>query len=313
MADEGFDKTDDVDVIIGADMLNYVLDSSKISTHIPGLSAYGTCFGPVIMGSTTADQSSGTLEENYGLLASRIEDILEILEDRGTAFRTTHSSESPGVRMMFRMTWIHPDDRRYQLVLWLCPPHTRARVSEPDFNVKKYCLFCGDEANEEAEKKKAQNVRRKIYNVSTLEFKDSILKVARTRSDDAAKAVIARIEYEFDLVAAEAKYHNNCYNIFLRPTTGYKVGRPKDDSVNLAMEEIFQYIENNDDCQFSLQELKDIGKNPTIDNKTIKRRLKLKYGDKIIITEKKGSLTIICFIDNQYDILNKAWYENTGE
>lgn len=76
------------------------------------------------------------------------------------------------------------------------------------------------------------------------------------------------------------------------------------------MEEIFQYIENNDDCQFSLQELKDIGKNPTIDNKTIKRILKLKYGDKIIITEKKGSLTIICFIDNQYDILNKAWYEN---
>ena len=78
--------------------------------------------------------------------------------------------------------------------------------------------------------------------------------VAWTRSDDAAKAVIARIEYEFDLVAAEAKYHNNCYNIFLRPTTGYKVGRPEDDSVNLAMEEIFQYIENNDDCQFSLQE-----------------------------------------------------------
>lgn len=182
----------------------------------------------------------------------------------------------------------------------ISPPHTRARLSEPDFNFKRYCLFCGDEANEEAEKKKAQNVRRKIYNVSTLEFKDSILKVARTRSDDIAKAVIARIEYEYDLVAAEAKYHNNCYNIFLRPTTGYKVGRPEDDSVNLAMEEIFQYIENNDDCQFSLEELKDIGKNPTIDNKTIKRRLKLKYSDKIIITEKKGSLTIICFIDNHY-------------
>ncbi|KAL4719827.1 hypothetical protein ACJJTC_012795 [Scirpophaga incertulas] len=53
--------------------------------------------------------------------------------------------------------------------------------------------------------------------------------VARTRSDDVAKAVIARIEYEFDLVAAEAKYHDNCYNIFLRPTTGHKVGRPEDD------------------------------------------------------------------------------------
>ncbi|CAG5030447.1 unnamed protein product [Parnassius apollo] len=74
----------------------------------------------------------------------------------------------------------------------ISPPHTRARVSEPDFNLRN-CLFCGDEANEEAEKKIPQNFRRKIYNVSTLEFKDSILKVARTRSDDVAKAVIDRI------------------------------------------------------------------------------------------------------------------------
>ncbi|CAF4938591.1 unnamed protein product [Pieris macdunnoughi] len=148
---------------------------------------------------------------------------------------------------------------------------------------------------------------------STISPPHTRARVARTRSGDVAKAVIARIGYEFDLIAAEAKYHNNCYIIFLRPTTGYKVGRPEDDSVNLAMEEIFQYIKNNDDCQFSLQELKYIDKNPTIDNKSIKRRLKLKYGDKIIITEKKGSLTIICFIDNQYDILNKAWYENKNK
>lgn len=99
------------------------------------------------------------------------------------------------------------------------PPRTRTRISEADFCIKSYCLFCGDEANEEAEKK-AQNFRRKIYNVSALEFKDSILKVARTRSVDVAKAVVARIEYEFDLVAVETKYHNNCYNTFLKPITG---------------------------------------------------------------------------------------------
>ena len=33
------------------------------------------------------------------------------------------------------------------------PPRTRARVNESDFCFKKYCLFCGDEADEEAEKK----------------------------------------------------------------------------------------------------------------------------------------------------------------
>ncbi|CAG4972672.1 unnamed protein product [Parnassius apollo] len=50
----------------------------------------------------------------------------------------------------------------------ISPPHTRARVSEPDFNFKRYCLFCGDEANEEAEKKKAQNVHPTVISKELL-------------------------------------------------------------------------------------------------------------------------------------------------
>lgn len=37
---------------------------------------------------------------------------------------------------------------------------------------------------------------------STLELKDSILAVARTRSDALAEAVFARVNFEHDLVAA---------------------------------------------------------------------------------------------------------------
>lgn len=103
----------------------------------------------------------------------------------------------------------------------------------------------------------------------------------------------------------------------MRPSSGGKIGRPEDKSVILAMEEIFVYIENNDDCQFSLKELKCICKNKVPDDKTIKKRLKLKYDNRIIITEKQGSLTIICFIDKQHDVLNKVWYDskkqNIGE
>ncbi|XP_065677285.1 uncharacterized protein LOC136092656 [Hydra vulgaris] len=104
-------------------------------------------------------------------------------------------------------------------------PPTRARVSESLFCLKKCCSICGDEANEKSEKKKAMKVRRKIHKVATLEFKESILKVAWSYSDEEAKKVTARIEYQFDLVAAEAKYHNTCYNSFLRPTNGCKIGR----------------------------------------------------------------------------------------
>ena len=192
------------------------------------------------------------------------------------------------------------------------PPRTRARVSESFFCLKKCCIFCGDEANKEAEKKKAKKVWHKIHKVATIEFKESIQKVAWSRSDEEAKKVTAHIEYEFDLVAAEAKYHNTCYNSFMRPTNGCKIGRPQDESTNVAMEEIFKYIENSDDCQFSLEELKNICKNSHLDNRTIKTRLKLKFCYKIIITEKPGKLTFI-FFDNHSDILNQAWYEKKSQ
>ena len=102
------------------------------------------------------------------------------------------------------------------------PPCTRARVSESDFCFKKYCLFCGHKRMKRL-KKKSLHHRQKIYNVVTLSFKESVLTVAQDRSDDVSKAVTARINFEYDLIAAEAKYHDNCYKSFLRPNIG---GRP---------------------------------------------------------------------------------------
>lgn len=56
--------------------------------------------------------------------------------------------------------------------------------------------------------------------------------------------------------------------------------------------------------QFTLNELRNVSKITTVDYKTIKMRLKVKYGEKLIITEKSGSLTFICLTDNHHDILN---------
>lgn len=47
----------------------------------------------------------------------------------------------------------------------ISPPRTRARVSESDFCFKKYCLFCADDANEEAGKK-----NRNIFGVKFTKF-----------------------------------------------------------------------------------------------------------------------------------------------
>ena len=56
-----------------------------------------------------------------------------------------------------------------------------------------------------------------------------------------------------------------------------------------------------------MDELKNVSKNLALDNRTIKIQLKVKYGSKIIITEKPGKLTFICFVDNYQEILSQAW------
>lgn len=177
------------------------------------------------------------------------------------------------------------------------------------FDFQHLCIFCGEEANEEKEKKKNIKGRRIIHRVSTASFKDSIIAVAEQFGNDMAKAMTRRIIYEEDLVVAEARYHHDCHVSFKKPITGGKVGRPQDSRITSAIEKIYAYIENNDDCQFTLAELKDVCKDFTPDEKTIKNKLIERYGEKIVITTKNRSLTIICFIDMQRDLLSKAWYK----
>ena len=63
--------------------------------------------------------------------------------------------------------------------------------------------------------------------------------------------------------------------------------------VDAAMEQIYKYIEENDDCQFTMQELKNVITTEHIpDEKTIKKRLIERFHDDIIISTKFGSNTI---------------------
>ncbi|KAL4105063.1 hypothetical protein QTP88_020338 [Uroleucon formosanum] len=187
-------------------------------------------------------------------------------------------------------------------------PHKK-RSSKFDF--RTLCLVCGEEANEDVEKRKRQEYRRKIKQVSTLSFKDNIIKTAESRDDRLGKIVRDRVNFEYDLVAAEAKYHDNCLISFNKYKSGGSVGRPHDENIRLAMEEIFYYIENNNDCQFTLTELVNAITSDFIpDAKTIIYKLTARYGKDIIITTKHAKLTIICFLDTQKKMLCQSWYEN---
>lgn len=183
----------------------------------------------------------------------------------------------------------------------------KKRISSFDF--KKLCLFCGEEASEVIEKKKEKKYRRVIREVSTLSFKDTVLKAAEARGDKYGRSVKERVNFEYDLVSVEAKYHDKCFSNFLLVSGKGDAGRPLDENIRIAMENVFHYIENNDDCQFTLAELKDIMKDYVPDDKTIIKKLIARYGNNIVITTKSKSLTIICFRDTASNILTNSWYE----
>ena len=128
------------------------------------------------------------------------------------------------------------------------------RSSLQAFDFKLNCLFCGDECDKTADQRKQLN-RRDVYEVRSIDCKESIKKAAERRSDEWGHAVRARIDSVFDLVAAEGKYPNSCYKKFYKVPSIHKRGRPQDAALEEALKHLFSFLNNNDDCQYPIEEL----------------------------------------------------------
>lgn len=79
LADNSFGTPQEVDLILGTDILNHVFDGTK-RVLSSGLAAYGTCFGHVIMGPTSRgyeSSSESTSVLNYGVHVSSLEKAIE--------------------------------------------------------------------------------------------------------------------------------------------------------------------------------------------------------------------------------------------
>lgn len=135
------------------------------------------------------------------------------------------------------------------------------RSSQRAFNFNTNCLYCCETIDDSfylKERKKEPQKRRHVYKVRTVGMKRRILEAVSRRGDQWATEVNVRLADTNDLVASGAIYHQECYLSFfthVTPATSKKRGRPSSDYVEEAMEEIFSFLENNNDCQFSIEEL----------------------------------------------------------
>lgn len=71
------------------------------------------------------------------------------------------------------------------------------------------------------------------------------------------------------------------------------------------MEKMYNYIEADSDCQWTLEHLKDIAKTDDDDpvDRTIVLRLRKHYGERILIQRRSYNNTFVLFKDSLYDVL----------
>jgi len=84
------------------------------------------------------------------------------------------------------------------------------------FNFEENCFFCNKKYSIENELKKSKERRDIIFNICTLNFKQSVEDMAKMRNDECGKTVLKRLDSVICLVAEEAIYHKSCERKFCK-------------------------------------------------------------------------------------------------
>lgn len=130
LADESFGVPQNIDLILGSDILNYVFTGSKISLD-SGLEAYGTCFGYVIMGPVINQCSSGsdtkvTLVQNYGYQVLTLEEAVKrFWKSEEPPMEKAIHPEYQACEDLYKSTTIRTPDGKYMVRLPLLSDRPR--------------------------------------------------------------------------------------------------------------------------------------------------------------------------------------------
>ena len=201
-----------------------------------------------------------------------------------------------------------------------------ARAIEGTFDSKTDCLFCGIKIDFE-------KVEHSYVKTDT--FAKTISECCASRGDDWSFIIKGRIEYfGGDLHAADCVYHHSCCTNFrinrnkplqYEATTQSgsshskrrKSGRPKDQEQDQAFEQMCHYLEQNDEEQLTLSDLrakmKEFLVNPAADSYSsyyLKGQLQKRYGDSIYIAEGEGLQYIVTMKEKTSQILRSYFKTN---
>ena len=201
------------------------------------------------------------------------------------------------------------------------------RSTVPEFDWKNCCLFCGEKCGDADERDLPYHSKRhpdrstpaeKYHRCRYKEFRDAVLQKCRTRHDDEARAIERRALSCSDFVAAEARYHGNCRDLFngkCRRTLNHEAkGRPVKEMEMKHFNDLCEWIENEGEL-YTLSELQEklkeiSGCSEVYSTRSIQRKLVEKYGSNIYISHVNGRRNVVCLKDVAEFLINDMWYQN---
>ena len=161
---------------------------------------------------------------------------------------------------------VHPECRKWYTRNPKPPSHVptpQRPTRSATFDFKTHCFFCGRKCIDVT---KCRNPSKEEWSeVRTLGILHSVRNFANAREDDEwGREVLHRLSGVIDLVAAEGRYHRYCYATFQhlntsKPGEGSERGgsRESKESVD-AFDKFWKYLEENDECQYSVTQLQEI-------------------------------------------------------
>ena len=193
------------------------------------------------------------------------------------------------------------------------PSQKRLRSAESLFDWKENCFLCGSVAYHD----QRHPDRDPVHVVETIPFRDKIVSQCASRNDSWANDVRNRVEGCIDFVAAEARYHRNCYIAFMRNISSSKpLGRPKDYEMLVWFQSLCSWLESECEAEmYTLDKLHEqmcaiAGGGEVYSLKRLKQRLQDHYGDHVFFAERQGRKNVLCFRDMAEYIINEKWYSD---
>lgn len=178
-----------------------------------------------------------------------------------------------------------------------------SRASSTDgFDFQSLCLLC---------RKSYVKVPGSKHVIQTESIRNKLMKTAERRKDDLGKSLISIIT-TVPLVDVQARYHDKCFNSFMYVSRESTSATSPDPRVENSLQLIYKYIENHEECQFSIKELRAAGRKE-LSKQTILKYLKHKYQEDITIITRPRRDTIICYSGSGSFPIDEFWYLHRAE